>query len=70
MNEDYIYNTLVGLLHEIPTNKAPRCVQWRELMASIESDVKMIIGNLHEQGRIIGKRDVNKNPLLFIPNES
>ncbi len=67
MSEDYVYNTIVSLL---PQGVEPRCVKWRDLLDSVTSDLKVIIGNLHQQGRITGKRDINKQPLLFINENS
>ena len=70
MNEEYIYNIIAGIVRDLPADRQPRCATWLELIKSVTADVQQIVNNLVATKRVTFKRDVNKQPLLFVNENS
>lgn len=65
MNEEYIINTIKGILSERKRGE-PNYVSHQELINALLEDLKMALNELVSDGALTFRKDVNGRPLFYI----
>ncbi len=65
MNEEYILNTIKGILSERKRGE-PNYVPHQELINALLEDLKMALNELVSEGALTFRKDVNGRPLFYI----
>lgn len=65
MNEEYILNTIKGILSERKKGN-PNYVHHQELINALLEDLKVVLNELVKGGRLTFRKDINGRPLFYI----
>ncbi len=65
MNEEYILNTIKGILSKRKVGK-PNFVPHQELIKAVLGDLKVVLNELVANNSLLFRRDINGRPLFYI----